>query len=75
MDTLGRKHFQIESLLLRKFLSELLCTFLLIAFGCGSNAQYVIGLKNNYNSFLSVNFAWGLAVTVGVLVGGNISGN
>ena len=59
--------------LIREFLSEILCTFLLITFGCGSVAQYVFG-KDKFNSFLSVNFSWGMAVTLSILVGGKISG-
>jgi glycerol uptake facilitator-like aquaporin len=60
--------------LVREFLGEMLSTFILIVFGCGSVAQFVLGGKNNFNSLFSVNLSWGLAVTMGILVCGKVSG-
>lgn len=42
-------------------------------FGCGSVAQVVLS-RGSHGTFLSVNLAFGLAVTLGVLVSGQISG-
>lgn len=57
----------------RELLAEFLGTFVLIVFGVASNAQAV--LKGNGTvDLLSVNIAWGLAVTMGVYIAGGISG-
>jgi aquaporin-7 len=69
-----KKYCTLKNALIREFLSEIFCTLLLISFGNGSVAQYVLGPKDKFNSFLSVNFAWGLAVTLAILVGGKVSG-
>ena len=62
---------------MREFLGEVISTFILIAFGCGSVAQYTfMGVKHsNQIPFLSVNISWGFAVTLGILVAGKASGN
>ena len=44
-------------------------------FGNGSVVQFVMTSETNKaTSFLSVNFGWGFAVTMGVLVSGGVSG-
>ena len=42
-------------------------------FGCGAVAQVVLS-GGSHGTFLSVNFAFGFAVTLGLLVSGQISG-
>ena len=42
-------------------------------FGDGSVAQNVLG-GGEFGSFLSVNWAWGIAVMMGVWVSGGVSG-
>lgn len=58
---------------LREVLSEFLGTFVLIAFGVGVVAQVVLSGEQN-GSYLSINLAWGLAVTFGCYVAGGVSG-
>ena len=60
-------------LLLRQFLAEVLGTFLLVLFGDGSIAQYKM-LDPDSQNFLSVCFGYGLALMIGILVSGNVSG-
>lgn len=55
----------------REIAAEFLGTFVLIVFGTGSVAQAV--LSGNTNP-LSINIAWGLAVTMGVYVAAGVSG-
>lgn len=42
-------------------------------FGCGAVAQLVLS-KGTHGMFLTVNFAFGFAATLGILVCGQISG-
>lgn len=58
---------------LREVLSEFLGTFVLITFGVGVVAQVVLSGGQN-GSYLSINLAWGLAVTFGCYVAGGVSG-
>ena len=58
---------------LREVLSEFLGTFVLIVFGVGVVAQVVLSGEQN-GSYLSINLAWGLAVTFGCYVAGGVSG-
>jgi MIP family channel proteins len=58
---------------LREVLSEFLGTFVLITFGVGVVAQVVLSGEQN-GSYLSINLAWGLAVTFGCYVAGGVSG-
>ncbi|MEW6213142.1 MAG: MIP family channel protein [Acidobacteriota bacterium] len=63
----------MKSNLKREILAEFLGTFILIALGAGVVAQVV--LSNNANgSYISINIAWGIAVTMGVYVAGGVSG-
>lgn len=55
----------------REAAAEFLGTFVLIVFGVGSVAQGVLSQSLN---LLSINLAWGLAVTMGVYIAGGISG-
>jgi MIP family channel proteins len=57
----------------RESLAEALGTFVLIVFGVGVVAQVVLS-GNAAGSYLSINIAWGLAVTMGCYVCGGISG-
>lgn len=57
----------------RELLAEFLGTFVLIAFGAAVVAQVVLG-KNQNGEYLSINLAWGFAVTMGIYVAGGVTG-
>jgi MIP family channel proteins len=57
----------------RELLAEFLGTFVLITFGVGVVAQYVLS-GNAAGSQLAINIVWGLAVTMGCYVAGGVSG-
>jgi len=57
----------------REMAAEFLGTFVLIVFGCASVAQVLLSGHAN-GEYLSINLAWGLAVTMGVYVAGGVSG-
>ena len=57
----------------REVLAEFLGTFVLIVFGVGVVAQTVLS-KQTAGSGLSINIAWGLAVTMGCYVAAGVSG-
>jgi len=57
----------------REMLAELFGTFILIVFGVGVVAQVVLS-RNGAGSYLSINLAWGLAVTMGCYVSAGVSG-
>src|SRR2546425_5650682 len=59
--------------LLREVLAEFLGTFVLIVFGVGVVAQVVLS-KGTAGSYLSINLAWGLAVTMGCYVAAGVTG-
>lgn len=59
--------------LVRELLAEFLGTFMLIAFGVGVVAQTVLSGNAN-GSYLGINLGWGIAVLLGVLVAGGVSG-
>ncbi|KAK1174133.1 aquaporin-3-like [Acipenser oxyrinchus oxyrinchus] len=65
--------FYIQNLLIRQALAECLGTLVLVMFGCGSVAQLVLS-GGSHGQFLTVNFAFGFAATLGVLVSGQVSG-
>ncbi|XP_051268136.1 aquaporin-3-like [Dicentrarchus labrax] len=65
--------FQIRHVLLRQALAECLGTLILVMFGCGAVAQMVLS-GGTHGTFLTVNFAFGFAATLGILVSGQISG-
>ena len=54
-------------------LAEFLGTFVLIVFGAGVVAQVVLS-KQTAGSYLSINIAWGLAVTMGCYVSAGVTG-
>ncbi len=57
----------------REVLAEFLGTLVLITFGSAVVAQVVLsGHKNG--EYLSINLAWGLAVTMGIYIAGGVSG-
>ncbi|MFN0109992.1 MAG: MIP family channel protein [Blastocatellia bacterium] len=57
----------------RELLAAFLGTFVLIAIGAAVVAQVVLG-KNQNGEYLSINLAWGFAVTMGIYVAGGVSG-
>ena len=57
----------------REMLAEFLGTFVLIVFGVGVVAQTVLS-KGLAGTTLSINIAWGLAVTMGCYVSAGVSG-
>jgi MIP family channel proteins len=59
--------------LTRELAAECLGTFLLIVFGTGSVAQMILS-HHTGGTPLSVNVAWGLAVTIGVYASAGVSG-
>ncbi|XP_056259719.1 aquaporin-3-like [Seriola aureovittata] len=65
--------FQIRHVLLCQALAECLGTLILVMFGCGAVAQLVLS-RGSHGTFLSVNFAFGFAATLGILVSGQVSG-
>ncbi len=59
--------------LARELAAEFLGTFILIVFGCAVVAQVVIG-QGDFGDTLSINFGWGVAVTMGIFVAGGVTG-
>ncbi len=57
----------------RELLAEFLGTFVLIAFGAGVVAQVILSKQEN-GVYLSINIAWGFAVTMGIYIAGGVSG-
>ena len=57
----------------REAAAEFLGTFILIVFGAGVVAQVVLSSEKN-GGYLSINLAWGIAVTLAVYVAGTVSG-
>src|SRR5262245_32742510 len=59
--------------LMRELLAEFLGTFVLIVFGVGVVAQVLLS-RNTAGTYLSINIAWGLAVTMGRYVAAGVTG-
>jgi MIP family channel proteins len=59
--------------LIREILAEFLGTFVLIAFGVGVVAQFVLS-RGTAGSYLSINVGWGLAVTMGCYACAGVTG-
>jgi MIP family channel proteins len=57
----------------RELFAEYLGTLVLLAFGAGVVAQVVLSGEKN-GVYLSINLAWGFAVTMGIYVAGGVSG-
>jgi MIP family channel proteins len=58
---------------MREALAEFFGTFVLILLGVGVVAQVVLS-QQTAGTYLSINLAWGLAVTMGIYVAGGVSG-
>ena len=58
---------------MRELLAEFLGTFVLIVFGVGVVAQVLLS-RNTAGTYLSINLAWGLAVTMGCYVAAGVTG-
>src|SRR5678816_1686506 len=72
----GKPHRRVTFMnrgLTRELLAEFFGTFILIVFGVGVVAQVVLS-KQTAGSFLSINIAWGLAVTMGCYVSAGVTG-
>ena len=63
----------MSNALARELLAEFLGTFILIVFGVGVVAQVVLS-RGTAGSTLSINIAWGLAVTMGCYVAAGVTG-
>src|SRR6185369_566066 len=63
----------MERAMLRELLAEFFGTFILIVFGVGVVAQVVLS-RQTAGTFLSINIAWGLAVTMGCYVSAGVTG-
>jgi len=59
--------------MVREAAAEFLGTLVLIVFGAGSVAQKVLS-ESSTGTALSIHLSWGLAVTMGILVAGGVSG-
>ena len=59
--------------LMRELLAEFLGTFVLIVFGVGVVAQVLLS-RGTAGTYLSINLAWGLAVTMGCYVSAGVTG-
>lgn len=70
---LTRPKVWLKNELVRVGLAEVLCTYVMMAFGLGSVAQVVTG-QGAFGEFLSINLGFGLGVAMGVHVGGKVSG-
>jgi MIP family channel proteins len=57
----------------REVLAEFLGTCVLLMFGIGVVAQFVLS-RGSAGSYLSINLGWGLGVTMGCYVAGGVSG-
>jgi MIP family channel proteins len=58
---------------LRQMLAEFLGTLVLILFGAGVVAQFIVS-KQSAGSYLAINLAWGLGVVMGCYVSAGVSG-
>jgi MIP family channel proteins len=70
------RHYTMSAMskaLWREVLAEFFGTFVLIVFGVGVVAQFVLS-KGVAGSWLSINIAWGLAVTMGCYVCAGVTG-
>ncbi|XP_056445160.1 aquaporin-3-like isoform X2 [Gadus chalcogrammus] len=64
--------FHIRHRILQQGLSECLGTLVLVTFGCGSVAQMLLS-RGSHGRFLSVNLAFGVATTLGILISRQVS--
>ncbi|XP_060055259.1 aquaporin-7 isoform X2 [Erinaceus europaeus] len=62
----------LQMAMVREFLAEFLSTYIMMVFGLGSVAHWV--LSKDLGSYLGVNLGFGFGVTMGIHIAGNISG-
>jgi MIP family channel proteins len=62
-----------ENSMVREFLAEFLGTLVLVLFGCSSIAQAKLS-NGQAGSMFSINWSWGLGLTMGAFIAGNVSG-
>merc|ERR1719331_457560 len=65
---------KIKHQLVREFLAETLGTFILVLFGNGAIAEYEYFKGQGGSPFIHVAFGYGLALTLGILISGGVSG-
>ncbi|TRY68400.1 hypothetical protein TCAL_10232 [Tigriopus californicus] len=67
---------RVRNQVAREFLAEFLGTMILILFGDGVVAQVTLseGLGMPKGNFFTINWGWGLGVTMAVLIAGGVSG-
>ncbi|XP_067664732.1 aquaporin-9-like isoform X1 [Haliotis asinina] len=68
-----KNKLRLENLLARQIFAEFWGTFILVTFCVASGAQYVLSRKE-FSSFLTVNFAGGMGLTLGIYWSGGVSG-
>lgn len=68
-----KKLTKLQNPLAREIVAEYIGTFILVTFAIGSGAQYVLS-RQEYSSFLTVNFAGGMGLTLGIYFSGGVSG-
>ncbi|XP_046547454.1 aquaporin-9-like [Haliotis rubra] len=68
-----KKKLQIKNELARQIIAEFWGTFILVTFSIASGAQYVLS-GQELSSYLSVSFAGGLGLTLGIYWSGGVSG-
>src|SRR5205809_6812227 len=71
-----RRHYTMCAMsrtLLRETLAEFFGTFILIVFGVGVVAQVVLS-RQTAGTYISINLAWGLGVTMGCYVAAGVTG-
>ncbi|XP_072038317.1 aquaporin-3-like [Amphiura filiformis] len=64
---------RVRNTYVKEFMAELLGTFVLLSFGDGTVAQVVLS-REAKGGFLTINWCWGLAVTLGVYCCGGVTG-
>ena len=67
--TSGIQNVRVKNVVVREFLAEFLGTFVLILFGDAVVAQVVLS-EGSKGSFFTINWGWGVAVTLAVLTTG-----
>ncbi|XP_048256789.1 aquaporin-9-like [Haliotis rufescens] len=68
-----KKKLQIKNELARQIIAEFWGTFILVTFAIASGAQYVLS-RQELSSYLSVSFAGGMGLTLGIYWSGGVSG-
>uniref|UniRef100_A0A673MYC4 Aquaporin-9-like n=1 Tax=Sinocyclocheilus rhinocerous TaxID=307959 RepID=A0A673MYC4_9TELE len=69
-----RERCSVRRDIIREFLAELLGTFVLILFGCGSVAQTILS-REKHGENLTIHFGFTLGVMLAVYMAGGVSGN